>query len=195
MTELLVGTKKGLFVLEGTPGDGFEVTARAFAGEPVEYAMRDPGSGRILAAVTSAFYGPKLHYADDAGGEWTQASGVALPEGGEQALERLWVIVPAEEGRLYMGGDPGVLFESADGGASWSLVRSLWDHPTRPDWQPGGGGLCLHSIVPVAGRAGEARARHVRGRRVADRRRPADVAPRQRGPAARATCPTTPSRP
>ena len=44
MTELLVGTKKGLFVLEGEPGAPFEVTARAFAGEPVEYAMRDPRS-------------------------------------------------------------------------------------------------------------------------------------------------------
>ena len=49
MTELLVGTKKGLFVLEGEPGAAFEVKARAFAGEPVEYAMRDPRSGRILA--------------------------------------------------------------------------------------------------------------------------------------------------
>ena len=46
MTELLVGTKKGLFVLEGDPGGGFEVTARAFAGEPVEYAMRDPARQR-----------------------------------------------------------------------------------------------------------------------------------------------------
>ena len=51
LTELLVGTKKGLFVLEGEPGAPFEVTARAFAGEPVEYAMRDPRSGRILAGV------------------------------------------------------------------------------------------------------------------------------------------------
>ena len=42
MTEVLVGTKKGLFALEGAPGAGFEVTARAFAGEPVEYAVRDP---------------------------------------------------------------------------------------------------------------------------------------------------------
>ena len=50
MTELLVGTKKGLFVLEGEPGSGFQVTARAFAGEPVEYALRDPRSGRVLAA-------------------------------------------------------------------------------------------------------------------------------------------------
>jgi hypothetical protein len=151
VTELLVGTKKGLFVLEGEPGAGFEVTARAFAGEPVEYAMRDPASGRILAAVSSPFYGPKLHYADDAGGEWGQADGVALPDGSDQALERLWVIVAAEPGRLLMGGDPGVLFESSDDGASWALVSSLWDHPTRPDWQPGGGGLCLHSIVPWPG--------------------------------------------
>jgi len=151
MTELLVGTKKGLFVLEGDPASGFEVTARAFAGVPVEFALRDPGSGHILAGVTNAFYGPKLHYATDANGEWEQATGVALPDGGGQALERLWVIVPGADGTLYMGGDPGVLFTSADGGASWELVRSLWEHPTRPDWQPGGGGLCLHSIVTWPG--------------------------------------------
>jgi photosystem II stability/assembly factor-like uncharacterized protein len=151
MTELLVGTKKGLFALAGEPGDGFAVTARAFAGEPVEYAMRDPHSGRALATVTSAFYGPKIFYAGDVGGEWTQAAGVELPEGGEQALARIWVIVAGEDGTLYAGGDPGVLFESRDGGATWALNRSIWEHPTRPTWQPGGGGLCLHSIVPWPG--------------------------------------------
>jgi hypothetical protein len=151
MTELLVGTKKGLFALEGEPGGSFAVTARAFAGEPVEYAMRDPHSGRVFAAMTSPFYGPKIFYAEDPGGEWTQAEGVALPEDGEHALARIWVIVAGEDGTLYMGGDPGVLFESADGGATWELNRSLWEHPTRPEWQPGGGGLCLHSIVPWPG--------------------------------------------
>ncbi|HEX2103976.1 MAG TPA: hypothetical protein VHF51_10020 [Solirubrobacteraceae bacterium] len=152
MTELLVGTKKGMFVLEGEPGGPFAVTARAFAGEPVEYAMRDPRSGRLLAAVTSAFYGPKIWHADDAGGEWEQAGGVALPEGEDAALERIWVIVAGEaDGALYAGGDPGVLFRSTDGGTSWELDRTLWDHPTRPKWQPGGGGLCLHSIVPWPG--------------------------------------------
>jgi hypothetical protein len=145
MSELLVGTKKGLFVLEGEA-----VRARAFAGEPVEYAMRDPRSGRLLASVTSAFYGPKIFYTDgDAAGEWQQASGVALPEGGEEALARIWTIVPGEaDGQLWAGGDPGVLFESRDGGESWELNRALWEHPTRPEWQPGGGGLCLHSVVP-----------------------------------------------
>jgi photosystem II stability/assembly factor-like uncharacterized protein len=152
VTELLVGTKKGLFALEGEPGAPFAVTARAFAGEPVEYAMRDPRSGRILASVTSAFHGPKIFYADDAAGDWEQADGVALPEGGDAALERVWVIVAGEaDGVLYAGGDPGVLFESRDGGLSWELNRALWEHPTRPDWQAGGGGLCLHSIVPWPG--------------------------------------------
>ena len=152
MTELLVGTKKGLFVLEGAPGKPFAVTARAFAGEPVEYAMRDPRSGRVLASVTSPFYGPKLWYTDDPAGEWQQAEGIALPEGGGAALERIWVIVAGEAaGLLYAGGDPGVLFESGDGGASWQLNRGLWEHPTRDKWQPGGGGLCLHTICTWPG--------------------------------------------
>lgn len=149
MTELLLGTKKGLFVLTGKPGAGYEVTARAFPGEQVEYAMRDPRSGRLFASVSSPVYGPKLFYADDPSGEWTQAGGLALPEGGGEALERIWVVVAGEDpGRMYAGGDPGVLFESADGGGTWELNRALWEEPTRPSWQPGGGGLCLHAIVP-----------------------------------------------
>jgi hypothetical protein len=152
MTELVVGTKKGLFSLEGEPGGPFGVTARAFAGEPVEYAMRDPRTGRYLAATASPFYGPKIWLADDPAGEWQQAEGVALPEGEEAALARIWVIVPGEEeGLLYAGGDPGVLFESRDGGATWVLNDGLWSEPTRPDWQPGGGGLCLHTICPWPG--------------------------------------------
>src|SRR3954452_12042266 len=112
MTELLVGTKKGLFVLEGEPGSAFEVKGRAFPGEPVEYAMRDRRSGRLLASVTSPFYGPKLWYAEDPSDDWQQADGLALPEGGDAALERIWTIVAGEdEQTVYAGGDPGVLFE------------------------------------------------------------------------------------
>ena len=152
MTELSVGTKKGLFVLAGEPGGEFRPSGRAFAGEPVEYALRDPRSGRLLAAVTNAFYGPKIFYTDDPAGEWTQAEGIALPEGGEHALERLWVITPGEDdGLLYAGGDPGVLFESRDGGETWALNEALWKHRIDEDWQPGGGGLCLHSILPWPG--------------------------------------------
>jgi photosystem II stability/assembly factor-like uncharacterized protein len=152
MTELLVGTKKGLFVLEGEPGVPLNIKARAFAGESVEYALRDPRSGRVLAAITSAFYGPQVWYTDDPAGEWQQADGVALPAGGDKALDRIWTIVPGEpSGKMYAGGDPGALFESGDGGRSWRLNRGLWEHPTREKWQPGAGGLCLHSIAPWPG--------------------------------------------
>lgn len=152
MTELLIGTKKGLFVLHGDPGSGFEVTARAFAGEPVDYAMRDPRTGRLLATISSPFYGPKIFYADDPTGAWSQAEGVALPAGGGEALVRIWVIEAGEDdGVLYAGGDPGVLFESTDGGHSWQLNEALRRHRADEDWQPGGGGLCLHSIVPWPG--------------------------------------------
>ena len=149
MTELLVGTKKGLFLLEGEPGSEFALSTRAFAGEPVDFATRDPRTGRAFATVTSPFYGPKIFYTDDpsGGGEWQQAAGVALPEGCGQALERIWVIACGEaEGTLYAGGDPGVLFESHDRGATWELNAALWEQPSRQEWQPGGGGLCLHSI-------------------------------------------------
>jgi photosystem II stability/assembly factor-like uncharacterized protein len=152
MTELLVATRKGLFVLQGEPGDGFVVAARAFAGEPVEYARRDPRSGRLLASVTSPFHGPKIWYADDPSGPWEQATGIALPAGGDAALERIWVIVAGvDENSLYAGGDPGVLFESRDGGLTWEINLALWEHPSRGSWQPGAGGMCLHSIVPWPG--------------------------------------------
>ena len=152
MTQLLVGTKKGLFVLEGEAGKRFEVTSRAFAGEPVEFATRDARSGRYLACVTSAFYGPKVFYTNDLSGEWKQADGLELPEGAEKPLERLWTVVPAEDdGHLYAGGAPGVLFESRDGGETWELNQSFWDQPTRPEWSPGAGGMCMHSIATWPG--------------------------------------------
>jgi photosystem II stability/assembly factor-like uncharacterized protein len=153
MTELLVGTRKGLFVLEGDPGAEFTLKTRAFEGEPVEYAMREPRSGRYFVSVTSPFYGPRIWFTDgDPAGEWRPATGVALPRGGDQALRRIWEIVASEDAsRLYAGGDPGVLFESRDGGETWELNQALWEHPTRPAWRSDSGGLSVHSILPWPG--------------------------------------------
>jgi photosystem II stability/assembly factor-like uncharacterized protein len=106
----------------------------------------------MFATSTSPFYGPKIWWRDERSGDWTQADGVELPPAGEAALQRIWVIERAEDERtLYAGGDPGVLFESRDGGANWELNRALWDEPTRESWQPGGGGLCLHSVATWPG--------------------------------------------
>jgi photosystem II stability/assembly factor-like uncharacterized protein len=152
MTELLVGTRKGLFVLDGSSNDRFEVVTRAFIGDPVDYAMRDPRSGLVFASVTSAFYGPRIWFTDDPAGEWEPARGVGLPKGGNKALQRIWVIVAGEDAStIYAGGDPGVLFESRDSGATWELNRALWEDPTRPRWQRDSGGLSVHCIATWPG--------------------------------------------
>jgi hypothetical protein len=154
MTELLVGTKKGLFVLEGDPRaeKPFDVVARAFPGNEVEFAIRDHRSGRYLASVTSGHYGPRVMHAMAPDGEWEPTTGLAYPEGSDWTLERIWAIRPGEEdGLLYAGVAPAGLFSSGDGGMTWALNQALFDQPTRPSWQPGAGGLCLHSIATWPG--------------------------------------------
>lgn len=153
MTELLVGTKKGLFVLRGEAGGPFDVAARAFAGDVVEFATRDRRTGRYFASVTSGFFGPRVMFTDDPTGEWQQAKGPAFPEDvPDAAVERIWIVKPGEsDGVLYAGVDPAALFVSVDDGATWELNRALWNVPTRPEWGPGFGGLALHSICPWPG--------------------------------------------
>jgi hypothetical protein len=153
MTELLVGTHKGLFALRGTNGDPMELTTRAFPGETVEYATRDPRTGRTFASVSNGQFGPRVMFTDDPGlGEWNQAKGPAFPDDIDAAVVRTWVVMPGEtDGLLYAGVDPAALFMSTDNGESWELNRGLWNVPTRPEWNPGLGGLALHSICPWPG--------------------------------------------
>jgi len=152
MRELLVGTKKGLFVVRGDVDDGFRVATRAFEGSVVEFAVRDPRSGRTFASVTNGFYGPRLMWTDDVTGEWQTAKGPSFPEGTDAALDRIWVVTPGEtDGVLYAGVAPAALFVSTDDGESWSLNEALWKQRTDGDWQPGFGGLALHSICPWPG--------------------------------------------
>jgi photosystem II stability/assembly factor-like uncharacterized protein/molybdopterin converting factor small subunit len=144
--QLLVGTRKGLFVLRGGRGGPMDQAGRAFAGNPVEFAMRDDRSGTYYASVTH-HYGPKLYLAEDPLADWELAEGVAFPEGSKTAVERIWVIRKGvEDGVMWAGVAPAALFRSEDGGRTWELNRGLWDEPSRTQWQPGAGGMCLHSI-------------------------------------------------
>jgi molybdopterin converting factor small subunit len=152
MAELLVGTRKGLFVLRGRRGGPFEVIKRKFRGQAVEYAIRDPRTGTYCASVTHGQYGPHLFHAKDPTGDWEQADGPAFPDDADATVKRIWVIQPGEEdGVVYAGVDPAALFKSEDGGRTWSLNRPLWDDPSRKKWQPGAGGMCLHSIATWPG--------------------------------------------
>jgi hypothetical protein len=150
MTELLVGTRKGLFVLRGDPGKPFSVSHRVFAGDVAEFAARDPRTGRAFASVTSGFYGPRVFWTDDLmADEWKQSEGPAFPEGSESSIERTWIVKPGEApGQLWAGVAPASLFESRDDGATWQVNEPLLKERESSTWNPGAGGLALHSICP-----------------------------------------------
>jgi photosystem II stability/assembly factor-like uncharacterized protein len=109
-------------------------------------------SPRLLAGIEYGHFGPSVLWSDDFGATWEEAERppVAFPERTETALSKVWQLTPSpsEPGVVWAGAEPAALFRSEDGGKTYSLIESLWDHPTRPEWQPGGGGLCLHTIIP-----------------------------------------------
>src|SRR5688500_1143380 len=153
---VLVGTMKGAFLARASQErDGWEIAGPWFQGEPVYALAYDDRAGRrrLWAAPASWHWGPNPRWRDDCGATWSnpEAIPVRYPEDTGLELTRIWQIEPgreAEPDTLYCGVEPAALFESRDAGESWSLVRGLFDHPHRAQWQPGGGGLCLHTIVP-----------------------------------------------
>ena len=152
---LLVGTMKGAFILRGKPSrDTWDVGGPYFPGSAV-YAMaydRRAGRQRLWAGPNSMHWGGMLRSSDDFGRTWTnpEEANVKFPEGTDAALRQIWQIAPgrdAEPDTLYCGVEPAALFVSRDAGVTWALAEGLWNHPHRARWQPGGGGLCLHTIL------------------------------------------------
>ena len=153
---LLVGTMKGAFVLRAdAERNDWQVGGPYFPGRAI-YAMaydNRNGRNRLWAAVNSSYWGSYLSSSEDFGKTWTEPEtyGVKFPADTDASLKQIWQIVSGnndEPDTLYCGVEPAALFRSDDAGQTWSLVRGLHDHPHRPLWQPGGGGLCLHTVLP-----------------------------------------------
>src|SRR5437867_4960193 len=153
---MLVGTMRGAFLLRSNRARArWDVGGPYFPGQAIYALAYDQRGGRrrLWAGGMSDHWGPVLHASDDFGREWTnpERASIKFPEGVDASVKRIWQLrlgPDDEPGVLYAGIEPAALFESRDGGENWSLVRGLWDHPHRPQWQPGGGGLCLHTILP-----------------------------------------------
>jgi serine/threonine protein kinase len=151
---LLVGTIKGAFVLRSNrQRTRWELGGPYFHGNAVYAMAYDTRAGRRrIWAATVSYWGTMLRSSDDFGKSWTnpQHAPIRFPADTGVSLKNVWQIMPGrpeEPDVLYCGVEPAALFESRDGGASWSLVRGLFDHPHRPRWQAGNGGLALHTIV------------------------------------------------
>jgi photosystem II stability/assembly factor-like uncharacterized protein len=149
----MAGTSKGVFLFAASPKrDKWVRGGPHFAGSPTYALGHDNGDGqRLFAGVENPFYGPALRWSDDLGHTWSDEtkSTLKFPEGAGVALKRIWQIVPGSgKGTIYAGVEPSALFVSHDRGASWELVRGLFDHPHREKWVPGNGGQCLHTVLP-----------------------------------------------
>jgi len=153
---VLVGTMKGAFILRSDAARArWDVAGPYFPGRAI-YAMAYDGRNgrnRLWAAVNSPHWGSYLSSSNDFGRTWTEPEAYAIkfPEDTGLALNQIWQLVPGaadQPDTLYCGVEPASLFRSDDAGATWSLVRGLHDHPHRSKWMPGGGGLCLHTILP-----------------------------------------------
>ena len=190
MTELLVGTRKGLFVLEGEPGAEFEITTRAFVGEPVDYAMRDPRTGRLFAAVTSPFWGPRIWFTDDLARRVAAGARRRAAQGRRRRAQ-------AHLGdRRRRGRRPAVRRRRSRRAVREPRRRRDVGAQPRAVGAPDAAALAARLRRPVgaldravAGRPAAPRARDLRGRRLADRRRRRDVARTATRGSSPTTCP------
>src|SRR5215475_4295081 len=151
---LLVGTTKGAFILRSnTQRTRWEVGGPYFHGHNVYAMAYDSRAGRRrIWASTQNYWGTLLRFSDDFGKSWTnpQDAPIRFPSDAGVSLKNIWQITPGRPEQpdvLYCGVEPAALFESSDAGETWSLVRGLFDHPHRPRWVPGNGGLALHTIL------------------------------------------------
>jgi len=152
---LLVGTMKGAFVFRAdAQRTDWSEAGPYFPGRSVYAFGYDGRNGRqqLWAAVNSSYWGSFLSSSNDFGRTWSdpESYNIKFPEGSDVSLKQIWQIVndPHDADTLYCGVEPAALFKSTDAGATWSLERGLFDHPHRTQWMPGGGGLCLHTILP-----------------------------------------------
>ncbi len=150
MNTLLVGTRKGLFVIHGE-GARWHIAAHHFAGEPVTQVLADARDGAWYAALRMGHFGVKLRKSADQGATWREIAAPAFPSKPSSgpwaddttpwSVDLIWALAAggaAEPGTLWAGCLPAGLFKSEDGGASWALNMPLWEQPGRRHWFGGG---------------------------------------------------------
>jgi hypothetical protein len=160
---VIAGTKKGAFVMTSDERrKDWEISGPHFAGWEIYHAKGSPvDPNRIYASQTSGWFGQQIQRSDDGGKTWTPMNNEFVYDGitgthqwydGTQhpwEFKRVWHLEPShtDPDTVYAGVEDAGLFKSTDGGNSWSELSGLRTHGTGPNWQPGAGGMCLHTII------------------------------------------------
>lgn len=149
---LLIGTVKGVFLCHSDEKRAkWRLTGPHLGGWEIFSLCGDSRNGRILAGTVNFEDGSTIRTSSDLGKTWQRVKrDPKFAKGSKAELKHIWQIVPghaSQPGMWYAGVDDAALFVSRDDGATWDELTGLTNHPTRPRWMGGFGGLCLHSIV------------------------------------------------
>ncbi len=160
---VLVGTRKGAFVLSSDERRReWQVEGPHFAGWEVYHLKGSPADpDRIWASQSGGWFGQVVQRSDDGGRSWAPVGNDFSYDGDAGthqdfdgtpkpwAFTRVWHLEPSltDPATVYAGVEDAALFKSTDGGTSWSELAGLRGHGSGPQWQPGAGGLCLHTLV------------------------------------------------
>jgi photosystem II stability/assembly factor-like uncharacterized protein len=160
---VLAGTRKGAFILTS---DGhrqeWDVSGPHFAGWEIYHVKGSPANpDRLYASQCSGWSGQVIQRSDDGGQTWEPVGNRFSYDGVPGThqwydgtphpweFERVWHLEPSldDPDTVYAGVEDAGLFRSADGGQSWQELPALRGHDSGPSWQPGAGGMCLHTII------------------------------------------------
>ena len=160
---VLVGTRKGAFILTSdAQRKNWDVSGPHFAGWEIYHVKGSPvNPNRLYASQSSGWFGQLIQRSDDGGATWEPVGNEFVYDGvpgthqwydGTQhpwEFKRVWHLEPSltEPETVYAGVEDAALFRSTDGGKSWHELSGLRQHTTGPSWQPGAGGMCLHTIL------------------------------------------------
>ncbi len=160
---VLVGTRKGAFVLTSDEGrKKWEVAGPHFPGWEIYHvkgSSADPD--RLYASQTSGWFGQVMQRSDDGGRSWRPVGNQFTYEGETGThqwydgtphpweFKRVWHLEPSltDPDTVYAGVEDAAIFRTTDGGASWHELPGLRGHGSGSRWQPGAGGMCLHTIL------------------------------------------------
>jgi photosystem II stability/assembly factor-like uncharacterized protein len=160
---VLVGTRKGAFILTSDgKRENWKVDGPHFAGWEMYHLKGSPADpNRIYASQTSGWFGQVVQRSDDGGATWNPVGNRFTYEGVAGThqwydgtphpweFKRAWHLEPSlsDPDTIYAGVEDAALFRSTDGGQNWQELPGLRKHGSGPHWQPGAGGMCLHTIL------------------------------------------------